>query len=75
MNYYLTSATRNTLIIVDELCRSTSIEEGTALAMAMYEELIKKSCFVFVTTHCTAITKLYKMYYNVKTLVLCFFLN
>lgn len=47
----LTNADEESLILLDELGTDTSPEEGDALAMAILEELSKKNCFVFVTTH------------------------
>lgn len=58
--------TEKTLIIIDELCRSTSIEEGTALAMAVCEKLMNSKAFIFVTTHFTFFAKMAEMYYNVE---------
>lgn len=66
MKYFLMTMTKYSLIIVDELCRSTSLEEGTALAMALCEKLLATDAFVFFTTHYTDITKLHHMYCNVK---------
>nr|CAI5837120.1 unnamed protein product [Callosobruchus analis] len=49
-----------------ELCRSTSVEEGTALAIAIVEKLLQSSAFIYITTHFVLLTKLYDMYPNVK---------
>lgn len=57
--------TSNTLIIIDELCRSTAIGEGTSLAMAMVETLAKSQAFIFLATHYIFITKLEEFYPNV----------
>ncbi|MEO0130147.1 MAG: hypothetical protein ABIK76_00420 [candidate division WOR-3 bacterium] len=48
---FLEKADANSLILLDELGRDTSPEEGDALAIAILEELFKKNSFVFVTTH------------------------
>ncbi|MCS7249333.1 MAG: hypothetical protein N2323_06155 [candidate division WOR-3 bacterium] len=48
---FLDEADENSLILLDELGKDTSPEEGDALAMAILEELSKRNSFVFVTTH------------------------
>lgn len=58
--------TKNSLVIIDELCRSTAVEEGTALAMAICEKMLKTPAYIFLTTHYTTITKLQELYCNVK---------
>lgn len=62
----MTTMTKNSLVIIDELCRSTCLEEGTALAIAIVEKLVQSSAFIYITTHFTLLTKLYEMYLNVK---------
>lgn len=59
--------TKNTLLIIDELCRSTSVNEGTALAMAIAEALSNSYGFVFFTTHYNFLTTLQDLTYNVRT--------
>lgn len=41
----------DTLILLDEFGSGTDPQEGTAIAMAVLDELIKKGSFVLVTTH------------------------
>ncbi len=48
---FLEKADAHSLILLDELGRDTSPEEGEALAIAILEELSKKNSFVFATTH------------------------
>ncbi|RZC37285.1 mutS protein -like 4-like [Asbolus verrucosus] len=67
IKYMMTLLSENSLFIIDELCRSTSADEGTALAMAICEKFCSTSAFVFVTTHYTALANLAHMYLNVKT--------
>lgn len=45
------SAKADTLILLDELGSGTDPQEGTAISMAVLDELIKKQSFVLVTTH------------------------
>lgn len=41
----------NKLVLLDELMNQTSVEEGSALASAVMEELARKNNTVFATTH------------------------
>lgn len=66
MQYIMNTATKDSLVIIDELGRSTSLEEGTALTMAIVEKFAQTNTYLFVTTHFTLITQLYHMYPNVK---------
>lgn len=45
------AAKPDTLILLDELGSGTDPQEGTAISMAVLDELIKKQSFVLVTTH------------------------
>jgi len=56
----------SSMVIIDELGRGTSPEEGTALCWAISERLIKSSAFTFLTTHFSLLPQLTKMYANVK---------
>ncbi|KAK9744780.1 MutS domain V [Popillia japonica] len=64
IQYFHTVMTANTLIIIDELCRSTAVDEGTYLAMATIESLAKNQAFIFVATHYTFVTNLEEFYPN-----------
>lgn len=66
IKHCLSTMTHNSLVIMDELCRSTAVEEGTALAMAICEKMLMSPAFIFLTTHYTLITKLQELYFNVK---------
>ncbi|CAG9812751.1 unnamed protein product [Phaedon cochleariae] len=66
MNYIMTSLTKNSLVIIDELGRSTALEEGTALAIAILEKLANSSAYIYIATHFTLLTRLYDMYPYVK---------
>ncbi|EGN92714.1 hypothetical protein SERLA73DRAFT_172695 [Serpula lacrymans var. lacrymans S7.3] len=44
-------ATPRTLVLIDELGRGTSPNEGIGVSHAIAEELIKMKCFVFFATH------------------------
>ncbi|KAI6185258.1 hypothetical protein M3Y98_00003300 [Aphelenchoides besseyi] len=47
----LQSATEHSLIIIDELARSTATEEGIGICFAISEKLIETKAFVFLATH------------------------
>ncbi|HVH60520.1 MAG TPA: endonuclease MutS2 [Candidatus Sulfotelmatobacter sp.] len=47
----LDAATRQSLVLVDEMGTGTAPEEGAALAVALLDEFRAKSCFVLATTH------------------------
>ncbi|KAK0624840.1 muts domain V-domain-containing protein [Bombardia bombarda] len=57
MDYILRQATDKSLILIDELGRGTSPQEGLAVALAMSERLIKKNSRVFFATHFTTIAR------------------
>lgn len=44
-------ASSDSLVLLDELMSQTSVEEGSALAMAILDVLAGKKCWVFTTTH------------------------
>lgn len=67
IQFFLSVVSQNTLIVVDELCRSTSLEKGTALAMSIGETLMATPAFIFFTTHFKLLTKLQDLHLNVKT--------
>ncbi|KAH9939032.1 muts domain V-domain-containing protein [Epithele typhae] len=49
-------ATQNTLVLIDEVGRGTSVREGVGISHAIAEELIKLKAFVFFATHFTELT-------------------
>lgn len=63
---FLKIMTRNSLMIIDELGRSTAEGEGTALAAAVAEKLSRTPAFIFFATHFKFLTKLADLYYNVQ---------
>lgn len=58
--------TPNSLVIIDELGRSTAIEEGIAISVAIVEEFVQsKEVFLYFATHFQQLTELDTMYPNV----------
>ncbi|GBM16038.1 MutS 4 [Araneus ventricosus] len=65
-NFVLQHATEKSLIIIDELGKGTSVEEGCAIAYAICEELLKTKAFILCSTHFTQLTQLASAYPNVE---------
>ncbi|XP_075526772.1 mutS protein homolog 4-like [Dermacentor variabilis] len=65
INYILQNFTDTSLIIIDELGRGTSEEEGSAMCIAITEKLINSDAFVIIATHFDMMTQLESMYPNV----------
>ncbi|GFT87305.1 mutS protein homolog 4 [Nephila pilipes] len=65
-NFVLQHTTEKSLIIMDELGKGTSIEEGCAIAYAICEELLKTKAFVLCSTHFSQLTQLASVYPNVE---------
>lgn len=63
--YILRSITPTSLIILDELCKGTAIEEGASIAWAICEKLLNTTAFIFAATHFFNLTKLGDLYFNV----------
>ncbi|OAD55100.1 MutS protein like protein 4, partial [Eufriesea mexicana] len=63
--YILRSVTPTSLIVLDELCKGTAIEEGASIAWAICEKLLNTTAFIFAATHYSYLTKLADLYHNV----------
>lgn len=64
-NYIVQNVTNNGLVIIDELGRGTSAEEGVGLCWAICEHLLKTQAYTFFVTHFKELTDLSKNYPNV----------
>jgi DNA mismatch repair protein MSH4 len=60
--FICTNASRNSLILLDELGRATSNEDGVAIAWAVSEYLLTRQSTVFFVTHYPQLTKLAEVY-------------
>ncbi|EZA53356.1 MutS protein-like protein [Ooceraea biroi] len=67
VQYILQSVTPNSLVVLDELCRHTAVEEGSAIAWSIYEKLSLTSAYTFAATHFLHLTALSNMYHNIET--------
>nr|XP_012233135.1 PREDICTED: mutS protein homolog 4-like [Linepithema humile] len=65
--YILQSVTTRSLVVLDELCRHTTVEEGSAIAWSICERLSLTTAFTFAATHFLHLTALSNIYYNVTT--------
>ena len=62
------NATSKSLILLDELGRATSNEEGMSLAWAVAEYLLKRRALTFFVTHYPQLNRLAETYPNVQNL-------
>ena len=62
LKYLLDKTTDKSLIIIDELGRGTSTEEGLALSVAVIESLIKRGSHVLFATHFNDLANLPSIY-------------
>ena len=69
VNYILQNISDSSLIIIDELGRGTSAEEGVGLCYAICEELLANVAYTFIATHFLEINNLAMLYHNVQKYV------
>ena len=60
------NATAKSLILIDELGRATSNEDGVAIAWAVSERLLQSNAITFFVTHYPQVTMLANMYSSVQ---------
>ncbi|XP_062517164.1 mutS protein homolog 4-like [Corticium candelabrum] len=65
-NYIVQNASNDSLIIVDELGRGTSADEGLGLCHSICEYLLNLKAFTFFATHFLELTNLDALYPNVE---------
>ncbi|KAG0750228.1 hypothetical protein G6F57_002285 [Rhizopus arrhizus] len=66
--YLLQNVTNSSLVMMDELCRSTSPTDALGIAAAVCEELIQTKAFCFFATHFHELTRTLVIYPNVVNL-------
>ncbi|KAJ8047643.1 MutS protein-like 4 [Holothuria leucospilota] len=66
VNYIIQNCSHSSLVIIDELGRGTSNEEGVGICHAVCEYLISLKAFTFFVTHFMEITNLDALYPNVE---------
>ena len=64
--FILRSLTPRSLVLVDELGRATSNEDGVAIAWSVAERLLASNAFTFFVTHYSGLNKLADLYPNVS---------
>lgn len=65
ISYILKRATKKSLVIIDELGRGTSVEEGVSFCFAVAEKLLKIKCITFIASHFHDLIKLECLYPNI----------
>lgn len=67
INYILSNRSAKSLVIIDELGRGTSVEEGVSLCWAICEELLQDNgLFTLFATHFLELCQLRELYPNVS---------
>ncbi|XP_014681092.1 PREDICTED: mutS protein homolog 4-like [Priapulus caudatus] len=66
VNYIMQNASHRSLIIIDELGRGTSAEEGVGLCFAICEYLVNIKAFTIFATHFFELKRLQTLYPNVE---------
>ncbi|KAN0062622.1 MutS protein msh4 [Thecaphora frezii] len=64
--FTLSLASSRSLVILDELGRGTSPEEGVAIAQAVSEELIRRRSFAYLATHFLELATTLSLYSRVQ---------
>lgn len=64
--FICSNVSEKSLVLLDELGRATSNEDGVAIAWAVCEHLIKKRAMTFFVTHYPQLCQLSKMYPSVQ---------
>ncbi len=67
-SYILQNVTSSSLVVIDELGKSTGLLDGISIAFSVAEELISSGAFTFFVTHFPQLTMLAHMYPNARNL-------
>ncbi|KAJ2167901.1 MutS protein msh4 [Coemansia sp. RSA 562] len=68
--YILQNYNQHSLLLIDELGRSTATSEGKAICRAVCEELLQSTATVFLTTHFLDLPEVLGTYFNCSQVVL-----
>ncbi|KAJ2550023.1 MutS protein msh4, partial [Coemansia sp. RSA 1878] len=68
--YILQNYDQHSLLLIDELGRSTATSEGKAICRAVCEELLQSTATVFLTTHFLDLPEVLGTYFNCSQVVL-----
>ncbi len=66
IQYILQNVDATSLVIIDELGRGTSSEEGVGLCQAICEHILSTGAITFFSTHFLELTRLETLYPNVE---------
>ena len=66
MNYIVRNAGRRSLVVIDELCKETSVDQGSAICWSFCEALLAAEAWVLIATHSTLISKLEEIYFTIS---------
>jgi DNA mismatch repair protein MSH4 len=66
MSYILQNINEKSLLIIDELGRGTSNNDGSSIAWSISEKLLSYKAYTFFVTHYIQLTELSLLYPNVK---------
>ena len=65
MNYIVRNAGRRSLVIIDELCKETSVGQGSAICWSFCEALLAAEAWVLIATHSNVMAQLEHVYFTV----------
>ncbi|XP_022793789.1 mutS protein homolog 4-like [Stylophora pistillata] len=68
IHFIIQNASDKSLIVIDELGRGTSSEEGVGICFSIAETLLKRKTFTFFATHFLELTTMDSLYPNVENL-------
>lgn len=66
--YICDNVTSKSLVLIDELGRATSNEDGVAIAWAVAEHLLLNNAITFFVTHYNGLSRLQELYENVSNI-------
>ena len=70
LRYLLEKMTSNSLVIIDELGRGTSDEEGVGLCVSVLESLVQTGCFTLFATHFHDLIAIHELYPKISVFMM-----